>query len=187
MSQVSEPLEATPPSRETKDRRTGYKVLKLTGTVDEITQVMELLALAGIEVEELEDGMPQPMPERTEPDFDSFVAFDIETTGTFGAAAGDSPAEITEIGAVKVVNGQIVDRFSQLANPGRKIVPRIARITHITDEMVAGEPDVSTVIRQFAEFAGDMVLVGSQYQILRPVLHQPGGPEGRLAAGEPLL
>ena len=142
------------------DLRTGYKVLKLTGTTDEIAQVMELLALAGVEIEELEDGMPQPMPERTQPDFDSFVAFDIETTGTFGAAAGDAPAEITEIGAVKVVNGQIVDRFSQLANPGRKIVPRIARITHITDEMVAGAPDVSTVIRQFAEFVGDAVLVG---------------------------
>ena len=143
-----------------KDFRTGFKVLKLTGTVEEMAQAMELLALAGVSVEELEDGMPQPMPERTQPDFDSFVAFDIETTGTFGAVAGDVPAEITEIGAVKVVNGQIVDRFSQLANPGRKIVPRIARITHITDEMVAGEPDVSTVIRQFAEFVGDAVLVG---------------------------
>ena len=142
------------------DLRTGYKVLKLTGTVEEMTQAMELLALAGVSVEELEDGMPQPMPERIEPDFDSFVAFDIETTGTIGAAAGDAPAEITEIGAVKVVDGQIVDRFSQLANPGRKIVPRISRITGITDEMVAGEPAVSTVIRQFAEFAGDLVLVG---------------------------
>ena len=160
VSQVSDPFEAAFPSREPEDRRTGYKVLKLTGTTDEIAQVMELLALAGVEIEELEDGMPQPMPERTQPDFDSFVAFDIETTGTFGAAAGDAPAEITEIGAVKVVNGQIVERFSQLANPGRKIVPRIARITHITDEMVAGAPDVSTVIRQFAEFVGDAVLVG---------------------------
>ena len=160
VSQVSEPFEAAHLPWPAEDRRTGYKVLRLTGTVEEIMQAMELLALAGAEVEELEDGMPQPMPERTQPDFDSFVAFDIETTGTFGAAAGDAPAEITEIGAVKVVGGQIVDRFSQLANPGRKIVPRIARITHITDEMVAGEPDVSTVIRQFAEFVGDAVLVG---------------------------
>ena len=75
------------------DLRTGYKVLKLTGTVEEMTQAMELLALAGVSVEELEDGMPQPMPERIEPDFDSFVAFDIETTGTIGAAAGDAGAK----------------------------------------------------------------------------------------------
>lgn len=48
-----------------KDLRTGFKVLKLTGTVEEVAQAMELLALAGVSVEELEDGMPQPMPERT--------------------------------------------------------------------------------------------------------------------------
>ena len=160
VSRATEPVETSPPLRKSEDQRTGYKVLKVTGTVDAVTQAMELLALAGVEIDELEDGMPQPMPELTEPDFDSFVAFDIETTGTYGAASGDAPAEITEIGAVKVVNGQIAGRFSLLANPGRRIVPRIARITHITDEMVAGEPDVSAVIRQFAEFVGDMVLVG---------------------------
>jgi DNA polymerase III epsilon subunit family exonuclease len=88
------------------------------------------------------------------------VAFDIETTGTFGAAAGDSSPEITEIGAVKVVDGQIVDRFSKLADPGRKIVPRIARLTHITDEMVRGKPPIADVIRKFKEFVGKEILVG---------------------------
>ena len=76
-------------------------------------QAQELLELAGITWEEVEDGMPQPMQERTRPDFDSFVAFDIETTGTYGAANGDAPAEITEIGAVRVVNGRITARFSE--------------------------------------------------------------------------
>lgn len=158
VSQIAVPPSALPQGDE--DVRTGYKVLKLTGTVEEMTQAMELLFMAGISVEELENGMPQPMPELTEPDFDSFVAFDIETMGTYGAANRDAPAEITEIGAVKVVNGEIVARFSELANPGRKIVPRIARITNIRDEMVAEKPDVSTVIRQFADFVGDAVLVG---------------------------
>lgn len=143
-----------------EDRRSGYKVLKLTGTPEQMTQVLELLELAGVAWEELEDGMPQPMPELERPDFDSFVAFDIETTGTYGAANGDAPAEITEIGAVKVVDGQIVERFSELVNPGRKILPRIARITHITDEMVADRPGIDEVIRKFAAFVGDSVLVG---------------------------
>lgn len=143
-----------------EDRRTGYKVLKLTGTRQQMAQVMELLTLSGIEWEELEDDMPQPMEELTEPTFDSFVAFDLETTGTYGAANGDGPAEITEIGAVKVVNGEIVARFSQLVDPGRKILPRISRITHITDEMVAGQPGIDQVIRQFADFVGEDVLVG---------------------------
>jgi len=111
-------------------------------------------------VDELEDGMPHDMEEILSPSFDSFVAFDIETTGTLGAANGDTAPEITEIGAVKVVNGVIVDRFSQLANPGRKIVPRIARLTHITDAMLADKPSVAEVIRQFKDFVGDSVLIG---------------------------
>ena len=67
---------------------------------------------------------------------------------------------ITEIGAVRVVNGRITETFSQLVNPGRKILPRIAGITHITDEMVADQPGPEEAIRLFADFAGDSVLVG---------------------------
>lgn len=144
----------------TEDNVIGYKVLKLTGTTQQIVQILEQMELLGIEVDELEDGMPHEMTELHSPTFDSFVTFDIETTGTYGAANGDTSPEITEIGAVKVVNGIIVDRFSQLANPGRKIVPRIAKLTHITDTMLADKPPVSEVIRQFKVFVGDSILVG---------------------------
>ena len=142
------------------DKVIGYKVLKLTGTKMQLLQIMDQMNLLGIEVDEIEDGMPADMEELNTPDFDTFVAFDIETTGTFGAANGDSAPEITEIGAVKVVNGKIVDKFSQLANPQRQIVPRIAKLTHITDEMVQNEPVVDEVIRLFKDFVGDSVLVG---------------------------
>ena len=160
LNAVSEAEASVPLPTAAEDRRVGYKVLKLTGTPEQITQALELLELVGVSCEELEDGMPQPMPELTTPDFDSFVAFDIETSGTYGAANGDGPAEITEIGAVKVVDGKVTERFSELVNPGRKILPRIARITGITDDMVAGKPDITTVIRVFSEFVGDSVLVG---------------------------
>ena len=150
-------LVAPPPD---DDLVKGYKVLRLTGTRRQLLQIMDEADLLGIEVDEIEDGFPQDMKELTLPDFDSFVAFDIETTGTFGAANGDAPPEITEIGAVKVENGVIVDRFSKLANPGRKITPRIARLTHITDEMLENEPPIGEVIRAFKAFAGDSVLVG---------------------------
>lgn len=160
LNAVSEAETSVPLPTAAEDRRVGYKVLKLTGTPEQITQALELLELAGASCEELEDGMPQPMPELTTPDFDSFVAFDIETSGTYGAANGDGPAEITEIGAVKVVDGKVTERFSELVNPGRKILPRIARITGITDDMVADKPDITTVIRAFSEFVGDSVLVG---------------------------
>ena len=145
---------------EDEDKVTGYKVLKLIGTRQQMAQIMSQIELLGMDFEELEDGMPGELVELTAPDFDSFVAFDIETTGTFGAANGDAEAEITEIGAVKVVNGQVVAREDWLCNPGRRIVPRIARLTHITDAMVANEPPVSEIIRRFADFIGDLPLVG---------------------------
>ena len=144
----------------TDDNVIGYKVLRLTGNAQQLAQILEHMELLGIEVDELEDGMPHDMTELSSPSFHSFVAFDIETTGTFGAANGDAAPEITEIGAVKVINGVIVDRFSQLANPGRKIVPRIARLTHITDAMLADQPPVDEVIRQFKACVGDSILVG---------------------------
>ena len=145
---------------EDEDKVTGYKVLKLIGTRQQMAQIMSQIELLGMDFEEIEDGMPRELVELTAPDFDSFVAFDIETTGTFGAANGDAEAEITEIGAVKVVNGQVVAREDWLCNPGRRIVPRIARLTHITDAMVANEPPVSEIIRRFADFIGDLPLVG---------------------------
>jgi len=148
------------PTSISEDIRSGYKVLKLTGTHEQMLQAIELLSLLGLEIDELEDNMPQDMPEILKPTFDSFVAFDIETSGTYGAANGDGRAEITEIGAVKVVNGIITEKFSTLVNPGRKILPRIARITHITDDMVANEPGIDVVIREFADFVGDSILVG---------------------------
>lgn len=138
----------------------GYKTLKIFASERQMFQLLTQLDLMGIDFEELEDGMPKPMEETREPSFDSFVAFDIEHTGTFGAANGDAEAEIIEIGAVKVINGEIVEKFDELCNPGRKIVPRIARLTHITDDMVADKLPVDEIIKKFKAFAGDYYLVG---------------------------
>ena len=100
--------EAVVESAPDEDKIIGYKVLKVYGNQRQMEQLFDQFALLNMEVDELEDGMPKPMVELLEPYFDSFVAFDIETSGTFGAANGDAPAEITEIGAVKVLNGQVV-------------------------------------------------------------------------------
>jgi DNA polymerase III epsilon subunit family exonuclease len=138
----------------------GYKILKITATEDQMASILDQLKLMRVDVEEIEDGMPKPMIELTVPDFNSFVAFDIETTGTNGAANGDDEAQITEIGAVRIVDGKVVDKFDELANPGREILPRISRLTHITNDMVADKPPVSEVIGRFKEFVGDSILVG---------------------------
>src|ERR1700716_2893443 len=62
----------------------------------------------------------------------TFVVVDLETTG--GAAGADS---ITEIGAVKVCNGEVIGEFATLVDPGAPISPFISVLTGITDRMVS--------------------------------------------------
>ena len=85
---------------------------------------------------------------------DVYVVFDLETTGF-------SPIKdkIIEIGAVKVENGKITERFSTFVNPKIPIPFRITQLTSITDQMVMDAPDIETVLPQFLEFIGDAVLV----------------------------
>ena len=85
---------------------------------------------------------------------DSFVVFDIETTGF-------SPIKehIIEIGAVKVENGVIVDRFSRFVNPQMPIPFRIEQLTGIRDDMVADADTIDVVLPAFLEFCEDCVLV----------------------------
>ncbi|WP_026507627.1 PolC-type DNA polymerase III [Butyrivibrio sp. MC2013] len=84
-----------------------------------------------------------------------FVVFDIETTGF-------SPLKnkIIEIGAVKVKNGEITDRFSEFINPEVPIPFRIEKLTSISDEMVMGAPTRDVIIPRFVEFCKGCVLVG---------------------------
>jgi DNA polymerase-3 subunit epsilon len=85
-----------------------------------------------------------------------YVVFDVETTGSSSAKGG----AITELGAVKVLRGAVVDQYSTLVNPGRPIEPFVVRLTGITDRMVAGAPDAAEVMPLFDGFAEGCVLVG---------------------------
>lgn len=82
-----------------------------------------------------------------------FVVFDIETTGL--NAARD---QITEIGAVRVEDGRITDRFHSFINPGVPIPESIVELTGITDDMVKDSPAAELVIPTFMDFVGDGVL-----------------------------
>jgi len=83
----------------------------------------------------------------------SFVVVDLETAG------GSDPCRITEIGAVRVEDGRLVDSFVTLVNPGRPIPPFITRLTGITDAMVADALPIADALPRFLEFARDSVLV----------------------------
>ncbi len=85
---------------------------------------------------------------------DDFVVFDIETTGL-----NPQQDRITEIGAVKVRNGQVVDRFSAFVNPGVPIPSFIVKLTGITEDMVKDAPPIEQVLNEFMEFIQGSVLV----------------------------
>ena len=85
----------------------------------------------------------------------AFVVYDTETTG-FNAASGD---QMIEIGAVKIQNGAIIDRFDEFINPGRHIPDKITELTEITDEMVKDAGTEEEVTKRFLEWTGNAPMV----------------------------
>ncbi|BCN29143.1 3'-5' exonuclease [Anaeromicropila herbilytica] len=86
---------------------------------------------------------------------DSFVCFDIETTGLV-----PTKDKIIEIGALKIKDGKIVDRFQEFINPDMKIPNHITKLTGINDSMLEGTRNVSDVIKDFVNFCEDDVIIG---------------------------
>ena len=84
----------------------------------------------------------------------TFVVFDIETTGF--SAVND---RIIEIGAVKVENGVITEKFSEFVNPERPIPFEIEKLTSINDRMVEDAPNISVILPRFMDFCKGSVLV----------------------------
>lgn len=80
----------------------------------------------------------------------TYVVFDLETTG-FNAGGADS---IIEIGAVKICNGEIIDQFDELINPGRKLPEKIIELTHITDDMLEGKINEEEGVKKFIDWIG---------------------------------
>jgi DNA polymerase-3 subunit alpha (Gram-positive type) len=85
---------------------------------------------------------------------DSFVVFDIETTGF-----SQSNDRIIEIGAVKISNGQIIDKYSTFINPEVPIPYEIEQLTGIRDDMVIEAPKIETVLPEFLNFCEGCSLV----------------------------
>mgnify|MGYP004518643559 CR=1 FL=1 len=89
----------------------------------------------------------------------SYVAFDLETTGL-------SPEnhEIIEIGALKVREGKVVDRFIEFVRPEKKIPPMITELTGISEDMVKEAGDCQDVLPDFLKFCEEDTLIGHNVQ-----------------------
>ena len=78
----------------------------------------------------------------------SYVALDLETTGI-----GARHEKITEIGMVKVIDGEAVDTYHTMVNPHREIPERIVELTGITDDMVKDAPGIDEILDEVLNFA----------------------------------
>lgn len=88
-----------------------------------------------------------------------FVIFDVETTGL--SSVYDT---IIEIGAVKMKNGEVLERFDKFINPHHPLSEQTINLTSITDEMVSAADNEDVVIKQFQDFYGDRPLCGHNVQ-----------------------
>lgn len=84
-----------------------------------------------------------------------FVVFDLETTGL-----NPEECEITEIGAVKIENGEIIERFYSFAKPKNPIPEEVEALTHITNKMVADAPRVEDVVYDFYDWSRGCIISG---------------------------
>ncbi len=140
----------------------GHKAIAITdhGVVQAFPEAFEtakkvgIKILYGVEGYYVNDGVPIVYNSRSLPLNEEIVVFDIETTGLT-----PSTDRITEIGAVKLKAGQIIDSFSTLINPEMEIPYNIIQLTGITNEMVADQRTIKEVMPEFISFIGDCPLV----------------------------
>ncbi len=136
----------------------GHPAIAITdhGVVQAFPEAMSaskkfgIKVIYGVEGYLVNDGEPIVLNCSGEDVNGNYIVFDLETTGL-----SSRYNKITEIGAVKISNGTIVDRFHKLVNPQTPIPPKIVELTGITDEMVENEPTIDEILPSFLEFIGN--------------------------------
>ena len=140
----------------------GHKAIAITdhGVVQAFPEAMDagksnnIKILYGVEGYLVEDNAPVIKNANDESLSQTFVVFDLETTGF-----SNKNDKITEIGAVKIENFKVVDRFSQLINPQKDISYKVQELTGITNDLIKDKPTIEEVLPKFIEFIGDSVMV----------------------------
>ena len=117
-------------------------------------RLKEFKVIYGVEAYLVDDVKSVTVNSRNQSLDDTYIVFDIETTGF-----GPESDKIIEIGAVKVKNREIIDRFSSFVNPKTPIPFEIEKLTGISDDMVLDAPTIDIVLPQFLDFCDGGVLV----------------------------
>ena len=129
-----------------------YEAIKKTGK--KMLPGAELL-LVEDELRILTNLSEREVPEINDIKDQEFVVFDLETTGL-----SRFTDKITEIGAVRIKDGEITETFNELVNPEKLIPEKVTELTGITNEMVMDKAKIDQALPRFLDFAKDAILVG---------------------------
>lgn len=121
---------------------------------EKMQRAKDFKVIYGVEAYLVDDVVEPVQESKGQPLTSKFVVFDIETTG-FRATKD----KIIEIGAVKVEDGKITEKYSTFVNPKVPIPPRIEELTGIKDSMVLDFPEIAVILPQFLEFCKGCALV----------------------------
>ena len=142
----------------------GWKSIAITdhGVVQAFPEAHKLLGvdnpdmkvIYGVEAYLVPDGSPVVVNDKGQDLDTTYCVLDLETTGLSAKTE-----KITEIGIMKIQNGEVVDKFCEFVNPEKPIPQRVQEVTHITDEMVQNSPTIDVMFPKVLEFIKGSVLV----------------------------
>ena len=142
----------------------GWKSIAITdhGVVQAFPEAHKLLGvdnpdmkvIYGVEAYLVPDSSAVVVNDKGQPIDTTYCVLDLETTGLSAKTE-----KITEIGIMKIVNGEVVDKFSEFVNPEKHIPERVQEITGITDDMVIDSPKIEELFPKILEFIKGSVLV----------------------------
>jgi DNA polymerase-3 subunit alpha (Gram-positive type) len=142
----------------------GWKSIAITdhGVVQAFPEAHKLLGvdnpdmkiIYGVEAYLVPDGSPVVVNDKGQDIDTTYCVLDLETTGLSAKTE-----KITEIGIMKIQNGEVVDKFCEFVNPEKPIPQRVQEVTNITDDMVKDAPTIDVLFPKVLEFIKGSVLV----------------------------